>query len=637
LTTSTKNISATWLLRVPRDYLDFTAPKMVFPEPDGEKHYFLCRLKEMVGYTKSGTETTEWKYIFRLKITFEDGRSNSASSMIFGAVRPWRYAVIGKDYMLFAKLKYWNDRLQLDNPEIITATKDGKVIPTYESIRRGEKFTADKVRECVRDSSILLDEAVSLLLNRLCMSETEFISLYGVSPLNLLKDIHFPLTPNIGKEAIFIAEKISIDALLIEAEKNRIKAPDLRSVIQIDRAALMSLEKGLPFNLTNDQQTVINEIVTNLESSLPMRRILSGDVGTGKSIAFMLPAAAVFKSGKNCAFMTPNQLLVTQLAREMREFFPEVLVQEIRPGKNIDMEKGIVIGTTSVIFAAERSGTKFDFIVTDEQHKFSVEQKALITQSYTNVLEATATPIPRTTAVLACSGMDLSVIRECPVKKEIQSRIANNSKKNDIVAFLKSIVAKGGQIGIVYPAVFESDKLKSIESSIVKWEKMFPDKISVLHGQMNASSKELAISQMMRGEHDVIVSSTAIELGVTLPALKLMLVIHPEQFGTSQLHQLRGRVARKGGKGYFIMYHPEDISDEAMRRLKAVESTTDGFLLAEKDMEMRGFGDLGTQSEDQTGQIKLLFDGINIGYSRVVSLIEERKIHKTLTNQEISM
>jgi len=613
------------LLNIPKQFLDFTSQKYAFPQPDGVKHLFSCRVDGARAYTETGRQTPNRREAVKLVLDLSDDCGNTARSTIFGGLWAWRNVDGGRRITIYAQTSYYNGTFQVDSPRLVSEDEIGIVHPQYANIAGSEPFSGDEVAFMVKRDLILIDEASQIILDNLGFDDSEFLAMYGCSPQALLLAIHTPKTQQIGEDAIVLVEQISTEMIIRRAETNSIVSPNAASQFSINSDDVKRLCAGLPFPLTGDQSRALDEIISDLNSAYPMRRMLAGDVGTGKSLVFMIPAVLSILYGKSCAIVTPNQLLVSQLAREIIKFFPGTPVQVIKTGGKIKPDGGVVVGTTSVLFAALKGNVEFDLVVTDEEHKFSIEQKAAIVSSHTNFLKATATPIPRSIALIACDGMALSTIEECPVVKNIISLVIGPDKKIGLLDFIKK-KAKEGQIAIVYPAVLDSKKLKSIQENAGKWEKIFPEKVAVLHGQMGQKTQQAALDSMLSGEKDILVATTAIELGVTLPDLKMMVVVNPEMFGVSQLHQLRGRVARHGGDGYFIMYSPENnIAEESLNRLNLVKTISNGFQLAEKDMEVRGFGDLDISGGSQTGQGKIVFRNINVSMKKVLFAMASRK------------
>lgn len=334
----------------------------------------------------------------------------------------------------------------------------------------------------------------------------------------------------------------------------------------------------------------------------------------------MVPAVAAYQQGASVAIVAPGKLLVRQLAKELREYFPDVPVTEFMAGAGAGAslpDEGIIIGTTAVTLAAEAAERTFDFVITDEQHKFSVAQRKVLLSLNSNLLESTATAIPRTVALVAMGGMDVSMLKECPVQKDIMSRIITRKKESGLFNFIKEQIKLGGQVAIIYPLV-ESEKTGStVEAALARFAKTFGDRVGIIHGRQKGDAKDEAIRKMLSGEIDVLLSSTVIEVGLTLPSLKVMVVINPENFGASQLHQLRGRLARKGGKGYFFMFLKDNAKPkpETLERLKLLVECSDGFELSAKDAQLRGAGEVFDELGNQSGATRSIFYGIDLTYS----------------------
>lgn len=623
------------LFSAPKEYRDYTKVLDTLPAPDtGERMAFRLETVSRIGYDANRNFTSFWPKMARLLVRCIDKRGQVVTVAIFGNVWPWKNIRMGQDVVLYGALTTFRQDVQINSPIIVPDHHLGKVVPVY--VGKPGQVSGEKLAEGVANALPLIDEAACMLPARLGVREEEFEATSGVcSPYRFLKTLHQPKTFEEGVEAKGIARKLTALALVRQAVANNNPIPVTGSAIPINRERVGELARCLPYPLTEDQKQAIREIVADLRSPYPMKRLLSGDVGTGKSLAFFLPAVAAFEAGARVAILAPTQLLAKQLAREIRTFFPGTPVCEVLSGGKI--EDGIVVGTVAVLTAAAKAKVSFDFVVTDEQHKFSTGQKSALLADHTNILESTATAIPRTLALVSFGGMPVSVLRECPVKKEIVTRLVEHYDAGKLFSFVENIAAGGGQIAVIYPVVGNGSDSKSVGAAGARWEKKFPGRVGVLHGQMKNDEKQAVIDAMQTGKHDVLISSTVIETGITLPALKAVVVVHPERYGVSQLHQLRGRVARKGGKGYFFMLMPEpeakpkeppcepgmqlvldtEESPDARERLNLLVECSDGFTLAERDMDLRGFGDVESGGDAQTGASKLLFWGVKLTKSDI--------------------
>lgn len=232
----------------------------------------------------------------------------------------------------------------------------------------------------------------------------------------------------------------------------------------------------------------------------------------------------------------------------------------------------------------------------------SVGQKIELTDLTSNYLQATATPIPRTTALITHGAMDVSIIREMPVKKVIKSFIVTAGESRRLYEHTRNVLDAGGQVAIVYPIVDDKEQEKrSVVAAFADWDRRFPGLVGMVHGQMKEQEKLDAVAALKSGQKRIAIVSSVIEISLTLGELRSLIVVNAERYGTSTLHQLRGRVARRGGTGYFFMFLPETVKPDAMQRLQLVVDNSDGFTLSEKDAELRGYGDLFEDAERQSG------------------------------------
>lgn len=599
-------------LVAPQEYRDYLEPLQILPIPDtGIKHYLAMTLVEKAGYDSAGQLTTNWKKTFRLNLRVVDGRGDGIAVTIFGNVWPWLDAKLGDELHMYGEVTTWNNKRQINNPDVVMPAERGRVVPLYKG--KPGQVSAESVTLGVQAAMEHLDEAACILLVQAGLRESEFTAMTGLKdPVDLIKTLHQPLSVREGEAAVAIAKQLSITAMLNRAARTQAHIPVEGSSIPVNRTVVAELIQKLPFPATGDQRKAIDEIVSDLRSPFPMRRLLSGDVGTGKSVTFMVPAVAAFLAGALVAIIVPNQLLVPQIAGEIRQYFPGIPVCEVVSGGKIG--EGIIVGTTAVLTAAKKINMVFGFVITDEQHKFSVDQKEGLLAPHANLLEATATAIPRTLALVQFGGIALSVLRECPVRKEIKTRIVMRQDGSKLFEFVTQQIQKGGQVAIIYPLAEDKGDgdRNSVEAAFQRFDAMWPGRVAMLHGKLPDDDKLKVIEQMKGRERDAVVSSTVIEVGLTLPSLRVVVVVNAERFGASQLHQLRGRVARGGGVGFFFMYQPEEIEDASLERLKLLVECSDGFSLAERDADLRGFGDIDAAGGTQTGASRILFWGVRL-------------------------
>ncbi len=372
---------------------------------------------------------------------------------------------------------------------------------------------------------------------------------------------------------------------------------------------------ALPFTLTNDQQQTIRDILQDLGSGAPMNRLVQGDVGSGKTMAAAAAAYCAAKNGGQAALMVPTEILAEQHYQSLsRLLVPLGIRMALLTGSQTSKQKRIVreaiaagtvdlaVGTHALLSEAT-AFQNLELVITDEQHRFGVAQRARLSEKGNDphLLVMSATPIPRTLALLMYGDLEVSIIRQLPPGREpVDTFLVNESYRPRINAFIRKQVEAGHQCFVVCPAVEESEDL-SIKAAAAWAETLqktvFPDlRIALVHGQMKGAQKEEAMASFARAEADVLVATTVIEVGVDVPNATLMVIEDADRFGLSQLHQLRGRVGRGGSKSYCILTS-HNKNTETLQRLKAFCKTTDGFKIAEEDLKMRGPGDFFGQRQ----------------------------------------
>ncbi|WP_448534926.1 ATP-dependent DNA helicase RecG [Pseudothermotoga sp.] len=368
--------------------------------------------------------------------------------------------------------------------------------------------------------------------------------------------------------------------------------------------------KKLPFQLTNAQKKAHEEIRQDLRSTRPMSRLLQGDVGCGKTVVAQLAIIDNFEAGFQAAVMAPTSILATQHYRRMAPSFENLgiktalLLGETSKGEKERIKKLLKNGELSVVIGTHaliQEDVEFDnlgLVIIDEQHRFGVRQReALISKgAAVDTLVMTATPIPRTLALAVYGDLDLTIIDEMPPgRKDVKTILVSVTKIDQVFDFVKKEVADGGQAFIVYPLIEESDKLQ-VKAATQMYEKLssevFKDlRIGLLHGRMSQQEKDAVMEKFARGDFDILVSTTVIEVGIDVPNATVMVIENPERFGLAQLHQLRGRIGRSDKQGYCFLV-VGNVDEDALERLRYFASTKNGFEVAEYDMKLRGPGEI---------------------------------------------
>jgi ATP-dependent DNA helicase RecG len=444
---------------------------------------------------------------------------------------------------------------------------------------------------------------------------SEILAKYNLPPLGeSLYQCHFP-GPGSDVEELNRGEsthlkRLSFDELFhLELGIAVMKQGETREqgIVFQPRGELVNrLMQNLPFELTRAQERVFQEILDDMRKPSPMHRLVQGDVGCGKTIVALMAMLTAVECGYQAALMAPTEILSEQHYLNIRPLVEKLglgiclltgskterPLDEIRSGR-----MDVVVGTHALIQEGI-TFKKLGLAVIDEQHRFGVMQRALLRKKARNpdVLVMTATPIPRTLAMTVYGDLDYSVIDETPpCRNPVITKLFNERQKSYIYDAISSEVRKGRQVFVVYPLIEESEKsdLRSALMGREALEKMFPHfRIGLVHGKMKATERESVMASFKHRELDVLVCTTVIEVGVDVPNATMMLIVHAERFGLSQLHQLRGRVGRGSGQSYCFLLAYMPHGEEARRRLEIMVKTNDGFRIAEEDLAIRGPGEL---------------------------------------------
>jgi ATP-dependent DNA helicase RecG len=382
------------------------------------------------------------------------------------------------------------------------------------------------------------------------------------------------------------------------------------SAVRVDDRIRESARRVLPFRLTAGQREALKEIVADLQQPHPTNRLLQGDVGSGKTIVALLAALVVMENGLQVAFMAPTEILAEQhFLNISRLLQPSRFRVALVTGSTAaaarreiagEVEAGtvhLIVGTHALVQGDIQFG-RLGLVIIDEQHRFGVVQRSLLREKglHPDVLVMTATPIPRTLALTVYGDLDVSVIRDLPPgRTPVRTLVKPESRRDEVYEFLREQLEAGRQAYVVYPLVEESSKV-DLKAATEMADHLAHDvlpqfRVGLLHGRLKPAAKDRVMKAFTAHELDVLVSTTVIEVGVDVPNASTMIVEHAERFGLSQLHQLRGRVGRDRHQSHCFLLYQSPLSDDARGRLKAMAETTNGFDLAERDLELRGPGD----------------------------------------------
>ncbi|MGN6685715.1 MAG: ATP-dependent DNA helicase RecG, partial [Devosia sp.] len=377
--------------------------------------------------------------------------------------------------------------------------------------------------------------------------------------------------------------------------------------------------RSLPFALTVGQQMAVDDIRADLAAPTRMSRLLQGDVGAGKTVVALMAMAAVAESGAQSALMSPTELLAAQHYRTLQPLAEAAgLRVALLTGKQTAAERrailgGIADGSTHIVvgthalFQSQVEFHNLGLTVVDEQHRFGVEQRLALSDKgkHADLLVMTATPIPRTLVLTHFGDMAVSILREKPRGRQpIDTAVLSIGEYDRVIQRLQARIAEGAQAFWVTPLVEESEELDvvSAEDRFKALQQVFGDQVALVHGRMSATAKQEAMDRFQRNETKILVATTVIEVGVDVPNATIMIIEHAERFGLAQLHQLRGRVGRGAQRSACLLLYKEPLTETARARLETIKSTEDGFEIAERDLDLRGQGDLlGTRQSGMPG------------------------------------
>lgn len=525
-----------------------------------------------------------------------------------------------QDVLVVGKVSEYRGRLEFHHPDIRDLDPEAEVqdgiLPVYVEI---DGLSSVKIQRLILSALEQLNGEVPETLPPDVIREFQLLSRYEA-----LQEIHNPKIDESQKfldrksraQQRVIFEELFWLELYLAAKKRGFKS-ESAARFWISQGQQEEILSKMPFPLTGAQRRTLEDIRRDLNSGSPMHRLVQGDVGSGKTLVAFLSAWIVQTGQGQSCLMAPTEILAEQHFKNATKILPlrvELLTGKTKASERARILDGLSQGEVDLLIGTHallEDPVKFrnlGLVVIDEQHRFGVQQRSLLKQKGFGVhfLVMTATPIPRTLAMTVYGDLDVSIIDEMPPgRSPIQTRVVFESKKKQALDFLGEQVAKGRQAYVVYPLIEESDKLelKNATDEFEKLKILFPQfQIELLHGRMKSEEKDEVMERFRRGETQILVSTTVIEVGVDVPNANLILVEHAERFGLSQLHQLRGRVGRGSHKSYCIFLLGYAIGEDARTRTEFLETTTDGFKVAEFDLEIRGPGEfLGTKQSGLSG------------------------------------
>lgn len=596
------------LYDIPRSYLDFTSPVAVKDAVYDEMNV----IKVRVVRKRSPDLIRKNMKIYRVLCT--DGEED-ITVVIFNSVYLYNALKEDSDYILYGKVTGNLTQKEMSSPIVIEAHREDKILPLYH-LTAG--ISVGTLRSCVKNALELLESESCEVLPQSVIKKHDLI---GVN--EALRRIHFPKS----REDIAKARKrLAFDELLILqmgmlALKDRNRS---LTAYSLENKPINAYYNSLPFELTNAQKKAIFECCVDMMASIPMNRLIMGDVGSGKTAVAAACCYFAYLNGCQSCLMAPTEILADQHYATLKGFLEPLGVRIALLKGSLSQKKkneikealqngdyDIAVGTHALV----QKTTEFKnlaLVITDEQHRFGVGQRDALAQKGANPhrLVMSATPIPRTLALMIYGELDISFLGELPKgRKKIETYAITGKMRSRAYGFVKNHLESGRQAYFVCPAIEDnedSSELKSVNAyaKALRQSELGGYPIAVLHGQMSADKKEAVMSDFKDGKTRILVSTTVIEVGVDVPNAAVMLVENADRFGLSQLHQLRGRVGRGEYQSYCILI-TDSKSDEAKKRLKALTATSDGFEISEMDLKLRGPGDFFGQAQHGLPRLKI--------------------------------
>lgn len=605
----------------PRDYEDRSKPKNLYECVDGEDvlieamptgrisemHKGRMTISKLIVKDQTGTCYITWFNQGYLRDKFQPGRM----------------------YRFFGKISIRGSRYEMNSPvydEIDQSKNTGKIIPIYPLTFELKQNT---LRRIIENGLLEVKGQLPETLPEYVLKDN---NLWDIN--NTIERIHFPVEFsdfNKARERLVFEELLTMQLALLKLKNNY--ENDING-IQFSKDAKMSdVINMLPFKLTKAQLRVLEEIDSDMESDKPMNRLLQGDVGSGKTVVAMIAAYKAVKSGYQATIMAPTAILASQHLESFQGILEELgirtelLISSITKKKKTEIleklqngEIDILIGTHAIL-EENVIFKNLGLVVTDEQHRFGVKQRGTIASKGQNpdIVAMSATPIPRTLALILYGDLDISIIDELPPnRKKIETYAVRKNMEERVNNFIRKQIKEGRQAYIVCPLVEENEDMEGLQSVIELAERYQKEtfseyKVAYLHGKMKPKEKDEIMLKFKDGEIQILIATTVIEVGVNVPNASIMVVENAERFGLAQLHQLRGRVGRGEYQSYCILKY-EGNGDTIKQRMKVMCDTNDGFVISEKDLELRGSGDFFGTEQHGLPEFKIanLFEDIRI-------------------------
>lgn len=536
---------------------------------------------------------------------------------------------VGSEYIVFGRPTVYNGRFQFAHPDMDDVSKlelsEMGLQPYYITTERMKKAGV---------TSRAIEKLTKSLLESLKEPLPETLPPFITKPLNLIsrdaafRKIHYPKTADDVTQARYrlkFEELFYVQLNILRYASDRRRKFRGYKFNKVGAVFNDFYHNHLPFPLTGAQKRVIREIRHDMGSGRQMNRLLQGDVGSGKTLVALMSMLIALDNGYQACIMAPTEILAEQHLDTIRHFLGsmpvrvELLTGIVKGKKRETVLQGLINGSVNILVGTHAviedtvQFARLGFVVVDEQHRFGVAQRARLWQKSErppHVLVMTATPIPRTLAMTLYGDLDVSVIDELPPgRKPVMTLHKYEDQQTSLYQGIRRQIQQGRQAYIVFPLIKESEKidLKNLEEGFELLKETFPEfRLSKVHGKMKPAEKEEEMRRFVSGETQMLVATTAIEVGVNVPNASVMVILNAERFGLSQLHQLRGRVGRGADQSFCILVSKHQLSEDTRKRIEIMCDTNDGFRIAEADLKLRGPGDLeGTQQSGMAFDLKI--------------------------------